>query len=822
MKCILSSIFILFLFSALNAQMQMNSCEVTISGPSQVCPGVPNTWAGTGILTQANQGFDFNNSQIPAGWQSSGGTNYGVYCVPSPDNTPFFWASTSSGTPHITTAGFDVCSGGTIDFQMRYAIQGQASPCEGPDEKDEGVSLQYSVNNGPWVDIIYYSPGGFTLPSNPGGNQSIASGNTAYTVWNNFSVPIPPGAISTNTKFRWIQTQSSGGCCDNWGLDNVYIQAGPCLNGNIGWDGNGSNTASTDNITLPIYSDTVLTAILYDDNGDSLCQSQPFTVTVFNPYINGGADQTVCYGQSVTLSASQGTNFTWNNNVTNGVAFNPTSTATYIVNGIDNNGCAAKDTVIVNVNPLINYTLTYPNGAFCIDGNDPYPTLSETLNGSFSISPTTVSIDPVTGIVDLSTSTTNTTQTYTVSYTPTNACYATATAQFSISVAPTVAGGPDQIICRNDQVTLSATGANSYQWTGGVVNNTPFAPTATAQYIVTGFNQYGCTDTDTVLVTVNQLPPVVAINDVAICRGDSTVLLATGAPSYTWTGGIQNGDYVSPSQTTTYYVTGTAANGCKKTDSVLVFVHQLPMIDAGPETTVCLNFPYIPKGAYGVQYEWSHNATNEQPVFLPLGNNWMYVIGTDANGCSNTDSVLVHVIKPPVTHFTPDKYVGYPGTVFTFTNNSENANSYYWDFANGSNTTTHSVTQDVTSQYSAEGDYIVVLTADNGVCKYPYQDTVHIIPFPDPTIFVPNVFTPNNDGANDRFFLTVEWGKQIEVIILNRWGNHMATITDFNQGWDGRTMNGQEATEGVYFYKYEILGFNNKTYTGHGFVTLER
>src|SRR5690606_35023345 len=106
------------------------------------------------------------------------GTNYGVYCVPSPDNTPFFWASTSSGTPHITTAGFDVCSGGTIDFQMLYAIQGQSSACEGPDERDEGVSLQYSVNNGPWVDIIYYSPGGFTLPSNPGGNQSIASRNT--------------------------------------------------------------------------------------------------------------------------------------------------------------------------------------------------------------------------------------------------------------------------------------------------------------------------------------------------------------------------------------------------------------------------------------------------------------------------------------------------------------------------------------------------------------------------------------------------------------------------------------------------------------------
>ena len=539
------------------------------------------------------------------------------------------------------------------------------------------------------------------------------------------------------------------------------------------------------------------------------------------PVINGGADQTVCQGVQVTLNATGANTYAWTGGVSNGVPFNAASTQTYTVTGTSTNGCSSTDQVTITVKPSTTYTISYTSPA-CINGSDPQPVISQPITGNYSISPTTVSIDPATGIIDVSSAVVTNSQNYIVTYTPTDSCNATVTTSIIIAENPVVDGGQDQTICRNDQVTLSATGANSYQWTGGAVNNTPFAPTATTQYIVTGFNQYGCTDKDTVLITVNQLPPVVAINDVAICRGDSTVLLATGAPSYTWTGGIQNGDYVSPSQTTTYYVTGTAANGCKKTDSVLVFVHQLPMIDAGPETTVCLNFPYIPKGAYGVQYEWSHNATNEQPVFLPLGNNWMYVIGTDANGCSNTDSVLVHVIKPPVTHFTPDKYVGYPGTVFTFTNNSENANSYYWDFANGSNTTTHSVTQDVTSQYSAEGDYIVVLTADNGVCKYPYQDTVHIIPFPDPTIFVPNVFTPNNDGANDRFFLTVEWGKQIEVIILNRWGNHMATITDFNQGWDGRTMNGQEATEGVYFYKYEILGFNNKTYTGQGFVTLER
>ena len=62
----------------------------------------------------------------------------------------------------------------------------------------------------------------------------------------------------------------------------------------------------------------------------------------------------------------------------------------------------------------------------------------------------------------------------------------------------------------------------------------------------------------------------------------------------------------------------------------------------------------------------------------------------------------------------------------------------------------------------------------------------------------------------------------ISYIIVNRWGNLIYEADGINPLWDGRTKNGTPVEEGVYFYKYEALGLNGQTYTGHGNVTLIR
>lgn len=510
------------------------TCEVSITGPNplQVCPGAVITLTASGTVTQANQSFNFNNNALPSGWSTSGAANYGSPCGNSADNTPYFWASTAVGTPQITTDNFDVCSGGTLDFEMRYAIQGGAVPCEGPDEQDEGVSIQYSIDGGiTWIEFVYFSPWGFQLGANPGGNASI-NGATAYTSWSNFSIPIPAAAATTNTMFRWIQLNSSGNCCDNWGLDNIFINAGPCLTTNIGWDISGSNTPSSNTITIPIYSDTVIVAGLYDNNGNLLCQSAPFTVTVFTPSINGGPDQTVCEGQNVTLAGSGGTNFVWNNGVTDGVPFAPATTQTYTVNGTDVNGCPASDQVLVTVNPSNPYTLSYPSADYCMDAADPSPSLSTPLAGTYSVTPATVTIDATTGVLDLSSSTTNASELYTVTFTPSVPCYAASTTQLTIHALPVVNAGNDATICDGDQIQLLAGGnATNYTWDNGVPSNGAniIPPLGTTTYTATGTNAAGCSNTDALVITVNPLPT-------ATITGNTTVCLNDPQPTVTFTG----------------------------------------------------------------------------------------------------------------------------------------------------------------------------------------------------------------------------------------------------------------------------------------------
>ena len=81
-----------------------------------------------------------------------------------------------------------------------------------------------------WQDIVYMQPNGEFLPSNPGPgnpmtNPPFNAAGTPFTVWNSVCFPLPPGALTANTSFQWIQEFNSGACCDHWGLDNIQILA---------------------------------------------------------------------------------------------------------------------------------------------------------------------------------------------------------------------------------------------------------------------------------------------------------------------------------------------------------------------------------------------------------------------------------------------------------------------------------------------------------------------------------------------------------------------------------------------------------------------
>ena len=161
----------------------------------------------------------------------------------------------------------------------------------------------------------------------------------------------------------------------------------------------------------------------------------------------------------------------------------------------------------------------------------------------------------------------------------------------------------------------------------------------------------GCTNTDTVSVTVNTLPVLLLQNDTSICAGDTITLAVSGASTYLWnTGATTTSITVNPSTTTTYSVSGTDANGCIKTDSVVITVNSLPVIsiNSGVDAEICLGQSTNLTVAGGSTYVWSTSATSTSISVSPTDTTSYSVIGTDANGCIGYDTISVIVNPLPV------------------------------------------------------------------------------------------------------------------------------------------------------------------------------
>jgi gliding motility-associated-like protein len=236
---------------------------------------------------------DFNSGS-PVGWQfTQAVTIANNTCgVPAPDGSDFMWMGDQSVNPRdMTTIGFDLTNGGTVCFEMRYSEQGDASPCEGPDEPDEGVYLQYSTNNGAtWINIDYWDPNG-------GNDPNLIN-------WNQYCVSIPPGAMTSNTMIQWHQDAVSGAEYDHWGIDNVQITLNDPTS-QITWLHDGFSypvgSGGGENPTpICFKNDSTFTAQI--TNGTNTC-TETITIGVKNPVVTVSAapDTSICPGECVQI-----------------------------------------------------------------------------------------------------------------------------------------------------------------------------------------------------------------------------------------------------------------------------------------------------------------------------------------------------------------------------------------------------------------------------------------------------------------------------------------------------------------------------------------
>lgn len=202
-------------------------------------------------------------------------------------------------------------------------------------------------------------------------------------------------------------------------------------------------------------------------------------------------------------------------------------------------------------------------------------------------------------------------------------------------------------VCPNSAVTLTASGATTYSWSngGGTGTSATYSPASTTVYSVTGTSA-SCSAMKTFTVNTLTAPNVIVNGPSGLCSGNQATISATGAISYTWsTGSNSTAIVVSPTANTTYSVTGTGSNGCKKTVTQSISVYAKPIITpALSSTLLCQGETATLSATGGLSYTWNPGNLNGNNVIVAPGSNTTYtVLGTDANGCSNTSTITLNV-----------------------------------------------------------------------------------------------------------------------------------------------------------------------------------
>lgn len=255
---------------------------------------------------------------------------------------------------------------------------------------------------------------------------------------------------------------------------------------------------------------------------------------------------------------------------------------------------------------------------------------------------------PVSGATD-SVFTANTSGYYTLTYVNSvSMCGDSIGTSVVVNPLPAVmANASATTVCSNDSLTLNGTGASSYLWNNGVTDMVPFLLGSSNSFIVTGTDDNGCSNADTIAITVNAAPVVGSTaTETVLCSGETTTLTGTGATSYIWSGGVTNGVAFSPLATTDFIVTGTDVAGCSNTDTITITVIDLDVNAIATFATVCQGGSTALNGTGATSYTWSDGVVNGIG-FVPAGSQYYIVTGTDVNGCIDVDSILITVIPAP-------------------------------------------------------------------------------------------------------------------------------------------------------------------------------
>lgn len=393
--------------------------------------------------------------------------------------------------------------------------------------------------------------------------------------------------------------------------------------------------------------------------------------------------------------------------------------------------------------------------------------------------------------------------------------------------------------CPGDPVTVTATvsgGGQPYQYlwdNGETTSSITVSPMVTTNYTLDVTDQcINQTQTFNITVNVPVFTPI-TLNSSAditeICpyipaTFQTTPVGGFGGYTYQWSSnqnetlGTASSQLVSPSQTTDYYVTVTDVCGITASDTITYTITSPPLVvELGPDTSICPGDPVqlipIVTGGYGqYYYSWPHSGETTPSVWVTPSRttDYMVVVSDECQTFSVSDVISV-IVQKPIADFQMISNFPVNNIDLTFQNLSSNAETYEWDFGDGSTSTlVHP-----NNTYIDPGNYIVTFIAiDEKGCTDTIQKVVTVLE--EYYIYVPNSFTPTDDRFNDFFYASTVNIVKLQTEIYNRWGELVFDSQDVNFMWDA-TYQGMMVPDGTYTYKMEYestSGFMGKL-VGH-------
>jgi len=538
--------------------------------------------------------------------------------------TSYTWSPNIGGTASVTTPA--------LTTTTTYTVTGTANGCTKSAVATVTVTAppvvtvnSPSICSGTTATLIADGATTYSWSPNIGSTASVTTPvlttTTTYTVTGTTGCTATAVATVTVNPSPTVNVTSPSICSGN--------TAQPVASGtatSYSWTG---GLASTSNPTTPALTTT--TTYTVTGTLGSCTKTAVATVTV-NALPNVTVTSPgICSGGTATLQASGATSYTW----TGGLAStaNPTTpplttTTTYTVTGSDGS-CSKTAVATVTVASSLSVTVNAPS--ICSG-----TTASLQANGATTYTWTG-------GLASTATPTTpalTTTTTYTVTGTS-GSCTGTAVATVTVNALPNVTVN-SPAICSGQTADISANGATSYTWTGGLASTaTPTTPalTTTTTYTVTGTSG-SCSKTAVATVTVTALPNV-TVNSPAICSGQTAGLIANGATSYTWTGGLASTatpTTTALTTTTTYTVTGSNGS-CSGTAVSTVTVNPTPVT---PGITQSGDTLYSSTIIVGATYQWFKSGvlqgTTTTPYFS-LTSSGSYTVKVVNGTCTSAESV---------------------------------------------------------------------------------------------------------------------------------------------------------------------------------------